>query len=388
VLTPDFGTSGSVSYGTFDLRDLTPANDGLLISSVALDMTMGYNATQPCVECCGYLADSPTFDPYPAEVVVDGIEQTGIEAVSGCSDDTSYISSYYATWGSLNPSIAAVTANQVQGVAAGTTTGTAAGTIPTPGSCVRALYSSRSQVPVAVNPTVTISCDLTDMAIGTFAGTGTCYTSGVTPEGGTFTWETGSTEISLSCTNNACSNSVDYTAKTPSKAEDDVTITVTYTYNGQSADDASDPITIHQPTALRTNSSNPATTTCTLPCLANPGTCAVKSGSSCSFSAPETQRNYSVLDQFGNPFEEVNLGAAPVITEQVNQQSTTCGAISLTTGNTSASPFSDTLYQCASCCEAGGPGCTSTYSQILYSNGVSVRQESISTTCTAVTPAP
>jgi hypothetical protein len=142
-----------LSYGTFDLRDLTPANDGLLISSVALDMTMGYNATQPCVECCGYLADSPTFDPYPAEVVVDGIEQTGIEAVSGCSDDTSYISSYYATWGSLNPSIAAVTANQVQGVAAGTTTGTATGTIPTPGSCVCTLFSSTPQVPVTVAAT-------------------------------------------------------------------------------------------------------------------------------------------------------------------------------------------------------------------------------------------
>jgi hypothetical protein len=157
VLTPDFGNSGSVSYGTFDLRDLTPANDGLLISSVALDMTMGYNATQPCVECCGFIADSPTFDPYPAEVVVDGIEQTGIDAVSACSDDTSYISSYYATWGSLNPSIAAVTAKQVQGVAAGTTTGTAAGTIPTPGSCVCTLYSSRPQVPVTVQVPTSLS---------------------------------------------------------------------------------------------------------------------------------------------------------------------------------------------------------------------------------------
>jgi hypothetical protein len=127
----------------------------LLISSVALDMTMGYNATQPCVECCGFLADSPTFDPYPAEVVVDGVEQTGIEAVSGCSDDTSYISSYFTTWGSLNSSIAAVTAKQVKGVAAGTTTGTATGTVPTPGSCVCTLYTATPSEPVNVAPQIT-----------------------------------------------------------------------------------------------------------------------------------------------------------------------------------------------------------------------------------------
>jgi hypothetical protein len=144
-----------LSYGTFDLRDLTPANDGLLISSVALDMTMGYNATQPCVECCGFLADSPTFDPYPAEVVVDGIEQTGIEAVSGCSDDTIYISSYFTTWGSLNSSIAAVTAKKVQGVSPGYTTGTAQGTIPTPGSCVCTFYAATPSEPVTVTPQIT-----------------------------------------------------------------------------------------------------------------------------------------------------------------------------------------------------------------------------------------
>jgi hypothetical protein len=201
-----------LSYGTFDLHDLTPANDGLLISSVALDMTMGYNATQPCVECCGFLADSPTFDPYPAEVVVDGIEQTGIEAVSGCSDDTSYISSYYATWGSLNPSIAAVTANQVQGVAAGTTTGTAAGTIPTPGSCVCTLYSSRPQVPVTVTncPSSTTVSSLTPLSITLLfpslkTGIGTVSSMQVGPT--TTDWGNSQVSESLTTFSNSCPSS-------------------------------------------------------------------------------------------------------------------------------------------------------------------------------------
>ena len=244
---------------------------------------------------------------------------------------------------------------------------------------------------VLENPNYTFRVNRAHPPVGTFAGSGTCYAT-VKPSGGTYTWEAnfdkGATTISLSCTTSGCSSSDNFTAIAPSNAEDDTSITVFYTYNGQEADDTSDHITVHQPTSLRTNSTTPTTTTCTLPCLAAKGSCATKSGTSCNFSAPETQRSYSVLDQFGNAYEDVNLSSAPVITEQVNQQKTTCGTVSLSKGDTGGSPFTDTLHQCASCCESGGPGCTSTYNQTISSNSIQVRAETISTTCTSVTPTP
>jgi len=200
------------------------------------------------------------------------------------------------------------------------------------------------------------------------------------------------TTISLSCTDSGCTSSVDYEAIAASSKEDDSTITGFYTYQGQEVDDTSDPITVHQPTSLRTNSTTPnyRSTTCTLPCLANPntGSCAIKSGTSCSYSETVTRRYYSVLDQFGNAFEDVNLGAAPAITESVNASQGTCGGNGVDLGTTSGSPFYDEFGKCDSCCESGGPGCTSTASQTIFSNGISVRQESISVTCTTATLTP
>lgn len=207
------------------------------------------------------------------------------------------------------------------------------------------------------------------------------------------TWSSNnSNTISLSCTTNGCGNSDDYTAKAPSTTQGDTTITVKYTYNGQYATANSKAITVHQPKSLQTISTIPnfTTTACAIACLANPnsGSCAVTSGTSCSYSEPITQRNYSVLDQFGNTYQSVNLGAAAVITESVNAQQGTCGGNGVETGSTSGSPFYDDFGKCDSCCESGGPGCTSTASQTLFSNGVNVRQESISETCTSVTLTP
>ena len=276
------------------------------------------------------------------------------------------------------------------GSATGSATVTVQATHPAP-QCPVVTYGP--QQPVNVQPTVSISCQLTDMAVGTFADSATCSTSNVNPSGGNFTWSTNNTNtISLSCTTTGCGNSDDYTAKAASTTQGDTTITVTYSYNGQSASASSKAITVHQPKSLQTVSTIPnfTTTTCTLACLANPnsGSCAVSPATSCSYSEPITQRNYSVLDQFGNTYQSVNLGAAAVITESVNAQQGTCGGNGVETGSTSGSPFWDEFGKCDSCCESGGPGCTSTASQTLFSNGTNVRQESISETCTSVTLAP
>jgi hypothetical protein len=351
-----------------------------------------------CIYCGGYLDGFIAMAPFG--VANGGSFQMNVYAYwDGNNGQSATNLGPNGTWSSNKTTVATVSVGLVKGVAPGSVTITGFANEPYywddcgyDPMCYNSYENLGGSGGGTVTPTVTISCDLTDMAIGTFAGTGTCYTSDVTPTGGTFTWETGSTEISLSCTNSGCGNSVNYTATNPSKAEDDTTITVTYTYSGQAADDTSDPITIHQPTDLRTNSTTPkyTTATCTLPCLANPntGTCTVKTGTSCSYAESITRRYYSVLDQFGNPFEEVNLSTAPAITESVNASKGSCGGNGVETGKTSGSPFYDDFGKCDSCCESGGPGCTSTASQTLFSNTINVRQESISVTCATATLTP
>jgi hypothetical protein len=300
-------------------------------------------------------------------------------------------------WWTDDTAIATATMNQINGIATGSTNHHASGDYlsgnphAVDNTCPQSVAAP--QAGTDVNPMVSISCQLTDMAVGTFAGTATCFTSNVTPSGGTFTWKTNNTTtISLTCTTSGCGSSDNYSAVAASTTQGDTAITVTYTVNGRSATATSKAITVHQPTSLKTISTIPNFTTvpCGLACLANPnsGSCAVKAGTSCSYSESITQRNYSVFDQFGNTFESVSLGAAPVITETVNAQQGTCGGNGVEIGSTSGSPFYDEFGKCDSCCESGGPGCISTASQSLFSNNINVRQEAISVTCISATLTP
>jgi len=382
----------SVHEGSAKIAGTRADNEEIL---VALDAGT-YNVRKAtcsyyCISCDGELLAFLVVTPF-------NVAQGGTQQLTFTIQDNH--GSQYSTsgsWSSSKTSVATVGGNS--GLVTAVSPGTSTFYASTTGDIYNVYYcaydpfcpdvsSFQGSGGGTVTPTVKISCQLTDMAVGTFAGTALCFTSNVTPSGGTFTWKTNNTStIALSCTN-GCSGSVDYTAVAASTAQGDTNITVTYTYNGQSAQSTSAAITVHKPASLRTNSTTPTTTTCSLPCLAKKGSCATKSGTSCNFNAPETQRSYSVLDQFGSAFEDVHLGAAPVITESVSTQKTTCGNVSLSTADTGGSPFSDSLSQCASCCESGGPGCISTVSQTISSNGVQVRTESIATTCTAVTPTP
>jgi len=380
--------------GSYELRDLDHATVGQLYEGkLVVDKTYGH-AAYGCGDCCGYSIPELVPDSYagPPDDSYDEVMQ----CTEQCGGEVVDVADAATNWKSSNTAVATLPNSTLRTVASGTTTGSAQitlqGTHPAPQCPTMTYYPTQ---PVSVTPTVSVSCDLTDMAVGTFAGSGTCYATG-TPTGGTYTWganfDDGVTTISLACTTGGCTSSDIFTAIASSKAEDDTSITVFYTYNGQEADDTSDHITVHQPISLRTNSTTPnyRTTTCTLPCLTNPntGSCAVTSGTSCNYSEPITRRYYSVLDQFGNPFEDVNLGAAPAITESVNASQGTCGGNGVEIASTGGSPFYDEFGKCDSCCETGGPGCTSTASQTIFSNGNNVRQENISVTCTAVTLTP
>jgi hypothetical protein len=383
--------------GTYRVKDLTdPALGNLYEGKVIVDKTYGH-AAYGCAECCGFSTPYMLYDPLGVPVSSNATQT--VQAPLSCDPSLIYdITSSMTAWGTSNSAIATVhPAAQVNGISVGKTPHYADGELYAgDGHAIDGKCPQQEYVPGAgtnVAPTVSISCQLTDMAVGTFAGTATCFTSNVTPSGGTFTWKTNNTTtISLTCTTSGCGNSDNYSAVAASTTQGDTTITVTYVVNGQPATATSKAITVHKPTSLKTISTLPnfATVTCGLLCLANPnsGTCAVKAGTSCSYGEPITQRNYSVLDQFGNTFESVNLGAAPVITETVNAQQGTCGGNGVETGSTSGSPFYDEFGKCDSCCESGGPGCTSTASQTLFSNSINVRQEAIAVTCTSATLTP
>ncbi len=71
------------------------------------------------------------------------------------------------------------------------------------------------------------------------------------------------------------------------------------------------------------------------------------------------RRNYSVLDKWANAFENIQLSGV-TITENVTSSQGSCGGNNVETGSTGGSPFFDDFGKCDSCCESGGPGCTST----------------------------
>jgi hypothetical protein len=77
----------------------------------------------------------------------------GIEANNSCTGTLDNISSDFTTWWSGNTAVALVTKQQVQAVGVGA----AAGTIPTPGSCVCTLYTSKPRTPITVQVPTSLS---------------------------------------------------------------------------------------------------------------------------------------------------------------------------------------------------------------------------------------
>jgi YD repeat-containing protein len=243
-------------------------------------------------------------------------------------------------------------------------------------------------------PSVTISCDTTDLGFGpdprfgSFSENGRCNTQ-VANAGGTYTF---TATAALSITNNN-DGTASYTPANPSQNKQDSSITVTYADPTGGSVSATFPgITVHKPTSLSTNSTTPNdhTIACNLPCLAQPnsGSCNVTPNTSCSYQEPLTVRKYSILDQFGQAFESVQLGSAGTITEEVNAQQGTCSGNQVVTSATGGSPFQDEFGKCDSCCESGGPGCQSTAQQTILVNGFAVRSESITVTCQQATLVP
>jgi hypothetical protein len=350
-----------------------------------------------CQTCQGAVNAWVTDNPFAAQV--GGTHQLSFTIQN--HNGNQYNDTSVAAWSSSNTPIASVSSGLVSGIAPGALNALANDDgwpvyaqqcLPTGVSIDCPVQSGvGGSTPGGVLPTVTISCDTPHLTLGptNFPGSesGTCHTT-VSPSGGAFCWAVNKSTVSLS----ASGGSANYTSQQASSGQGDTVITVEYTVNGKSNSAQSQGITVHQPTSLKTNSTTPNdhTTTCGLPCLTNPGhgTCTVTPGTSCSYTESITRREYSVQDQFNPPnlFENVNL--QPTITEGVNSQQGSCGGNDVGIAIGGGSPFPDDFGKCDSCCESGGPGCTSTATQTIFANGFAVRNESITVTCTSVTLTP
>jgi hypothetical protein len=395
-LIPASATDGSVHWIRLD-------NVPVMGRLMTINRQQGMASNYDCCVCPCAMSYYPAADyvsPGSSNLLVGG--SVGLVYYGGYLDCNGITWDYKvnagASWISAQPSIATVSSS-------GTVTGQSGGTTSITGYYSNDWYyynpylspfcfvggtnsgSASGQVNVV---TVSVSCSPTNLALGSTAPssttTGNCNTT-ASPAGGTFSWSVNKTTVTLSPSGGGAS----YTAASQSTASGDTIITVKYTVGNQTASAQSAGITVHNPTSLSVNSdtTNASGQSCNVPCLANPGggTCNA-STSSCGYSSYFRQRQYSVLDQFGNKFENVGLSSVNV-TESVPYTST-CPNVSPQSGSYNASPFTDSYYLCSTCCLPQGPGCSiqTNPQQTIYANSVNVRTETITWGCTSVTVSP
>jgi len=238
---------------------------------------------------------------------------------------------------------------------------------------------------------VAISCSPTDLSLGSSAPqstiTGNCTATGA-PSGGSYTWSVNKNTVTL--TPSQSGTTATYTSNAASSSNGDTSITVKYTMNSQNVSATSAAITVHQPTTLTPSSVySTGTAPCTTPCILYPGAgnCDASPTNKCKYNANQFQREYKVNDQFGTFFQNFGINNATV-TEQVNLTSNNCSGSGVGQGSSTYTDFFDNFAKCDTCCQSGGPGCTTVAAQTLLVNGFSVRSTTITVTCTTVTVVP
>ena len=195
-----------------------------------------------------------------------------------------------------------------------------------------------------------------------------------TPSGGSYSWSTTSSKLTLS---NTTSATVTVTSASASTAVGDVPVKVTYTYSGTSSN-ATQNVTVRKPTSLyvKSDTTDPNGKACTVNCLdGSPG---------CGYSCYLRTRIYIVQDQFSQLFTDLGINAVDA-QESYSGLTSTCGASPPLTGPATTSEFNDKFSFCSTSCLPGGQGCTTSATQTITVNAFSVRTVSVTWTCTGVT---
>lgn len=144
-----------LSFGTYDVQDLSPGLGSLLLGNLALDGTFGFQAHPPDLPLCCVTID-PTWDPdYITFEALSGFGKTlpvNVNGYNSCTGTLENISLDFFSWWSGNTAVAQVTKQQVKSVGVGVTTGTAEGyVIEGQGSnCVETIVEPSAPITVQV----------------------------------------------------------------------------------------------------------------------------------------------------------------------------------------------------------------------------------------------
>jgi hypothetical protein len=239
-----------------------------------------------------------------------------------------------------------------------------------------------------VYPTVTVSGPsyVPLRAAGSTGANSMTLTAVGTPSGGTYSWSTTSSNVTLS---NAGSASVTVTAAAASAYISDTPVKVTYTVNSNSGSVITN-ITVSKPTSLLlvTDSTNPTGHTCSATAPSNdcPQSKFIGSGSYTSYLR---NRTYHIMDQLSTPSNPRWIsGYLMQIQESYTPPSGQCASSSVVTNLTaSGDTATDCFYFCSATCQAHG-SCGVSATQTVTVNGFQVATKSATWTCSSVSVTP
>jgi hypothetical protein len=117
-----------LTYGTYEIKDLSSGNGSLTEGSLALDKTWGNVIKPQGGTCCSYSGIG--WNPDTFELVIDGTDFGDITGVDSCGGGNEDISPLFNSFASASAAIATVASpGTVSGVSAGTTTASATGVV-------------------------------------------------------------------------------------------------------------------------------------------------------------------------------------------------------------------------------------------------------------------
>jgi hypothetical protein len=204
-----------------------------------------------------------------------------------------------------------------------------------------------------------------------------------TPSGGTYSWATTSSNVTLT---NTTSASVTVTAASASSTRGDTPITATYTLNSVSSSYTLN-ISVVTPTSLQvaSDNTNPTGHTCTTSTTAP--TCAQSTyPGTVNYTSYCRVRMYNAMDQL-SPSQAIT-GYALDWEESYSPRTGACSQnFTLSTSGANTAQFTDTWFFCTTTCQAGGT-CSVSSTQTITVNGFTMPTESVNWTCSGVTVTP
>jgi hypothetical protein len=363
----------NLTTGAYQLLDVSDKpSPSLYEGKVLTDKTYGH-ATYGCMVCCDYRGAE--LLPAIAYVGVDEEGGIDVQGMNACGGGWVNLDGYASSWWSGDTSILTMTPRHLTGISIGSTSTNSVLTNIMYGPVRDGQTCPLSNVPVVgqgnVTPSVTISGpqNVPVTASGSGGINTTQLTATGTPSGGTYSWSSSSSAVTLQ-------NSTGAKVTVQGASAGSSTITVQYTLNGQSGT-ATQSVTAQQPTSL---SASPATESFSCTQMAPALAC----------TTDEAQITYTVKDQNGNA---IQFAGMPVV-ESFSAISNNCAGVHSTptasSGQTLANgsfPTPDYLVMCSSSCmpaNANGQptgSCTLQVSQTWKANGLSVQTRIVTYTC-------